>query len=85
MEYLEGDSLAAVIRREGKLEAEIAVSIVRESLNGLESAHRRGIVHRDLKPENIFIHSPEFGAPVVKLMDFGVCQDPVDGNGREDP
>jgi serine/threonine-protein kinase len=74
MEYLRGRSLAEWIRHEGRLPVGTVVHVAREALAGLAAAHREGIIHRDLKPENLFIHEPEDGEPVVKLMDFGVSK-----------
>ncbi len=74
MEYLRGRSLAEWIRADGPLSVGAAVTVVRQALAGLAAAHREGIIHRDLKPENLFIHEPEEGEPIVKLMDFGVSK-----------
>ncbi len=74
MERLRGKSLAQLISDDEHLPPALAVGIVRQALAGLEAAHRRGIIHRDLKPENVFIHQPEVGPAVVKLMDFGVSK-----------
>jgi serine/threonine-protein kinase len=74
MERLRGKSLGQLVRDEERLEPALAVGIIRQALAGLEAAHRRGIIHRDLKPENLFIHQPEVGPPVVKIMDFGVSK-----------
>ena len=74
MERLRGKSLGQLIRDEERLDPALAVGIVRQALAGLEAAHRRGIIHRDLKPENLFVHQPEVGPPVVKIMDFGVSK-----------
>jgi serine/threonine protein kinase len=74
MERLRGRSLGQLVRDEERLPPELAAAIIRQALAGLEAAHRRGIIHRDLKPENLFIHQPEVGPPVVKIMDFGVSK-----------
>ena len=74
MEYLRGRSLAEWIRADGPLSVGAAVAVVRQALAGLAAAHREGIIHRDLKPENLFIHEPDEGEPIVKLMDFGVSK-----------
>ncbi len=74
MERLRGLSLGQLIRREQRLDPALAVTIIRQALAGLSAAHQRGIIHRDLKPENLFVHQPEGGAAVVKLMDFGVSK-----------
>lgn len=74
MELLEGESLGALLEREGRLEPEHAISLIREALQGLQAAHERGIIHRDLKPENIFLNRVETGAIQVKIMDFGIAK-----------
>ncbi len=81
MERLRGQSLGELIRREERLDPALAVGIVRQALAGLDAAHRRGIIHRDLKPENLFVHQPEGGTPIVKIMDFGVSKF-MDGSGE---
>ncbi len=81
MELLEGQSLGDLLAGGERLDPPLAVMIVREALRGLQAAHRAGIVHRDLKPENIFLHRPDGGPPMVKLMDFGVAKF-TDGSGE---
>jgi predicted Zn-dependent peptidase/predicted Ser/Thr protein kinase len=70
MEYVEGESLRALLQREGKLEIARGIELARQIAGGLAEAHRQSIVHRDLKPENIMI------APggEVKVMDFGISK-----------
>lgn len=58
MELLEGEDLAAWLRREGRLEVNDAIDVAMELLEGLERVHAAGVVHRDLKPENLVIVSP---------------------------
>ncbi|WAS90487.1 serine/threonine-protein kinase [Nannocystis punicea] len=74
MELLRGENLGQRIAREGKLPRTVAVSLIREALHALDAAHRAGIIHRDLKPENLFIHQPDTGPAVLKLMDFGISK-----------
>lgn len=81
MEHLDGFNLAQLLAREGPMDPAHAIAIVSEALAGLAAAHDNGIVHRDLKPENVFVHVPPSGAPVVKLMDFGVAKF-TDGSGE---
>jgi serine/threonine-protein kinase len=69
MEYLEGETLAERIARDGPLAAREAVRIFDLALAGVEAAHGAHIVHRDLKPANIFL-THDGG---VKLLDFGVA------------
>jgi serine/threonine protein kinase len=75
MEFLEGEDLAAVIEREGKLDLTRTVDLLLPAVAGLCAVHRLGIVHRDIKPENIFLAVDALGAMVPKLVDFGVSKD----------
>ncbi|MCW2701644.1 MAG: pknB [Blastococcus sp.] len=70
MEYVEGETLRDVIRREGQLSTERAMSLSADVCGALDFSHRNGIVHRDVKPGNVMI-TPE-GA--VKVMDFGIAR-----------
>ena len=75
MEMLQGSDFADfIVKRQGRVEPGVSVMIVRQALIGLAAAHGKGIVHRDLKPENIFLHEPEPGRLLVKLMDFGISK-----------
>jgi serine/threonine-protein kinase len=55
MEYVEGETLHRLLRREGSLPVGRAVKLLRQIADGVEAAHEAGILHRDLKPANIFI------------------------------
>jgi serine/threonine-protein kinase len=70
MEYVEGETLRDVIRREGQLSPERAMRLSADVCGALDFSHRNGIVHRDVKPGNVMI-TPE-GA--VKVMDFGIAR-----------
>ncbi|MDD5308508.1 MAG: protein kinase [Deltaproteobacteria bacterium] len=74
MEYLEGESLAAVLDRIGPVDLDAACGIMAQILRALQAAHEAGIVHRDLKPENIFLVHGRDGARTVKLIDFGISK-----------
>jgi serine/threonine protein kinase len=71
MEYLEGEELRMLMRREKVLPPERVVRFVSQVALGLEAAHERKIVHRDLKPDNVFL----CGGDEVKLLDFGSVRD----------
>ncbi|MFI7413967.1 serine/threonine-protein kinase [Streptomyces sp. NPDC049627] len=71
MELVDGVSLRALLARQGPLEPEAALVILKGSLLGLADAHRVGVVHRDYKPENVLV-DPD-GAS--KLVDFGIAVD----------
>jgi eukaryotic-like serine/threonine-protein kinase len=85
MEYLEGESLAAALRRTGGLAHEpvTIAAIVGQIASALAAAHRKEIIHRDLKPENVFLSVEESSrAPfVVKILDFGIAKLAAPGGG----
>lgn len=70
MEYVEGENLDQLMRRQKTLPYQLVVPVMYEALEGLEHAHKKGILHRDLKPANIMI-TPDSN---VKLMDFGIAK-----------
>ena len=76
MEFLEGETLATRIKREGSLAIEDAHSIARQIASGLESAHAAGVIHRDLKPANIMlVPGPDLATVQrVVIMDFGLAR-----------
>ena len=76
MEYVEGQSLYDILRKQGKVPVDEAVEIMKQMLSGLRAAHREGIVHRDLKPGNIMRDAQ--GRIVV--MDFGLARS-IGGDG----
>jgi serine/threonine protein kinase len=69
MEYVEGEDLASLLHRIGRLPKDKAFTIGLEICNGLEAAHARGILHRDLKPANLMIDANGH----AKIMDFGLA------------
>ena len=74
MELLEGESLANVLERDGRVELGRAVEIILHVLAALDAAHQAGIVHRDIKPENIFLcRRLVGGGERVKIIDFGIA------------
>jgi beta-lactam-binding protein with PASTA domain/tRNA A-37 threonylcarbamoyl transferase component Bud32 len=70
MEYVEGETLRDVLRREGRLPPERAMSLAADICAALDFSHRNGIVHRDVKPGNVMI-TPQ---GTVKVMDFGIAR-----------
>ncbi len=76
MELVRGESLRDLLRREGRLGAERAVSLMRGVCAGVGAAHRRGIVHRDLKPDNVIVVPADEDNPAehVKVVDFGIAK-----------
>src|SRR5260370_5370965 len=55
MEYVDGEDLASVVRRIGRLSPDKATEIARQICAGLAAAHERGVIHRDLKPANVML------------------------------
>ena len=74
MEYLEGQSLARVLRSEQRLPVPRVVGLLLQACAGLATAHAAGIVHRDLKPDNLFLVERPDGAELLKIVDFGIAK-----------
>lgn len=74
MEYVEGETLAAMLDRDGSIELSRAVEISKQMAEGLDAAHAAGVIHRDLKPENVFLAPQPDGALFVKIFDFGIAK-----------
>jgi serine/threonine-protein kinase len=69
MEYIDGEDLASLIRRIGRVEHEKGVQIARQICAGLGAIHGRNIIHRDLKPANVMID----GRGSARITDFGLA------------
>ena len=73
MEYLEGESIAARLRRTG-FDFREASHIITQCCSALSASHKKAIVHRDLKPENIFLCHRGGDPNFVKILDFGIAK-----------
>ncbi len=69
MEYVDGENLATLMRRIGRLGSDKALDIARQICAGLGAAHDKGVLHRDLKPENVMLD----GQGKVRITDFGLA------------
>jgi Protein kinase domain/zinc-ribbon domain len=69
MEYVDGEDLASVVRRIGRLSPERATEVARQICAGMAAAHEKGVIHRDLKPANVMLD----GAGKIRIMDFGLA------------
>ena len=78
MPRVAGESLAAVLEREGQLDVAEACRILREAASALAHAHKAGVIHRDIKPENIMLEGAERS---VLVMDFGIAKSMAPGEG----
>ncbi len=76
MEYVEGTTLAGLVRREGPLPADRAARVIGQAADALAAAHTAGIVHRDVKPSNMLITT----TGLVKLTDFGIARAVADAS-----
>ncbi|MBS2006408.1 MAG: serine/threonine protein kinase [Cyanobacteria bacterium SZAS TMP-1] len=74
MNYVDGESLADILAREGKLDEERAMGIFHQICDALTHSHMKGVIHRDIKPSNIIISKTESGAYVVHVVDFGIAK-----------
>jgi hypothetical protein len=69
MEYIDGEDLASLLLRIGRLPSDKALEIARQICAGLAAAHDRGVLHRDLKPANVMLD----GRGRVRITDFGLA------------
>jgi serine/threonine protein kinase len=79
MEYVDGEDLASLLRRIGRLPPDKALDIARHLCAGLAAAHAKGVLHRDLKPANIMLD----GRGQVVITDFGLAGVADDIRGQE--
>jgi serine/threonine-protein kinase len=73
-EYLEGTTLAEVMRREGALPLARVLRIFAQFLSAVEDAHQHRVIHRDLKPDNIMVTAMRTGEDFIKVFDFGIAR-----------
>src|SRR5207248_2499859 len=77
LEFLDGESLAARLKRVGALALGDALAVARQVGSALAAAHKNMVVHRDLKPDNIFLCPSDSGGVIsdrVKVLDFGISK-----------
>lgn len=75
MEFIDGRTLADIIRENPRLPVEFCLQVMRQLLDAVEVLHRQGILHRDLKPDNVMVLDSKTDSPRVKLMDFDLARD----------
>ena len=74
MDYLEGDTLADVLKRDKFLTPERAIPIFAQACDALAHAHDQGVIHRDIKPANLLIRTDKTGEESVTVFDFGIAK-----------
>jgi serine/threonine-protein kinase len=70
MEYVEGETLADLLHRRGRVPVEEALGLARQAAAGLAHAHAHGLVHRDVKPQNLLLRTDG----TLKIADFGIAR-----------
>ncbi|MBV8098168.1 MAG: protein kinase [Verrucomicrobia bacterium] len=74
MEFVDGETLEALIRRRGRLETELALEIVTRVAAGLAAINKQRLVHRDIKPSNIMLSWEKDRLENVKIIDLGLAK-----------
>ena len=74
MEFLDGEPLSAMIRRDGALPLAALVDVLLPIIAAVDFAHEQHVLHRDIKPSNIFLARSWNGEVVPKILDFGISK-----------
>lgn len=84
MEFVAGETVEAMIRREGTIPLAAALDITLQVARALGAAEKQGLVHRDLKPANLMVVAESDSESIVKVIDFGLAKNASGGGGSED-
>jgi serine/threonine protein kinase len=80
MEFVDGENLAALIRRSGRLETDLALGIAERVAAGLVAIEKQHLVHRDIKPSNIMVSLQDGKLESVKIIDLGLAKGVAEEN-----
>ncbi len=84
MEFVDGETVEAMMKREGAIPAPTALEIVLQVSRALGAAHKQGLVHRDIKPSNLMIVREDEEEFTVKVIDFGLAKSAGGTEGESD-
>ncbi|TSA31482.1 MAG: DUF1679 domain-containing protein, partial [Verrucomicrobiaceae bacterium] len=82
MEFVDGETVEAMMKREGSIPTAIALGIVIQVSRALGAAQKQGLVHRDIKPSNLMLVREDDGEFTVKVIDFGLAKNSA-GTGED--
>jgi hypothetical protein len=82
MEFVEGETLASLILRSGRLEVKLALEIAMQVAAGLAAVHKENLVHRDIKPSNIMVNWEDGVLRTAKIIDLGLAKTVGDGTSE---
>ena len=74
MEFVQGRSVADILEKDGAMQPDRVLNILRQVVGSLEEAHSHGIVHRDLKPDNVVLSERAGQKDWVEVLDFGIAK-----------
>src|ERR1700728_4604103 len=74
MEFIEGETLDALVKREGAVDLIIGLDIAAQVSSALIAAAKQNLVHRDIKPSNLMLTREDDGEMIVKVIDFGLVK-----------
>ncbi|MCX6969626.1 MAG: protein kinase [Verrucomicrobia bacterium] len=83
MEFVDGETVEAMMKRDGAIPAPTALEIVLQVARALGAAHKQGLVHRDIKPSNLMIVREDDSEFTVKVIDFGLAKSSTGSEGED--
>jgi serine/threonine protein kinase len=81
LEYVNGSTVGRCVEHFGQ--PDWALPVLKQLAAGLSALHAQGVIHRDLKPSNLLLSDDSSGAPVLKIVDFGISRLEMKGHGDQ--